>query len=405
MERLCIGNLLDCFLMTCCSLYQNSSDINFKKSIIEKFPKNISIEELSNLTNIGIYVNNEFINSYLSKFVIMKEKNNKFASYHQKGKTIFAYNEISKNLLNLPDEIISKISTYASKNFNLTNKRIFEISNENNPTQIYTIFDKYNPNAKRLKLDEKNGIFNLSKWTNIEELYIHIYPDYKPENFKDIDKLKNLKRLYVLVYSYNDSDIYANELSNYRLFIKKLENLNFLKTLYLFQDDYYNFHNIFTTYEDCLGKLQIDNFRTNLNLFVIERHFKISERAGRLGSTCEHMIINCAGIFILPHPHEKVKTLELYNLNQGSMKYLYMQNLRSKNGKYFYNDINIIIHYTFPYKFDKYTSQLKANNGTFYCDKKYEDEIRKNLKCLTYTFYPSEEYKKPLETLEKIFSE
>lgn len=410
MEKIFSGSLMECFLMGCCSLYQETNDINLKRLIASKFKKNISLYEISEITNIGIYIDNEFINSYFSKFIILSKNNNLFSLCSKlvgdKYQTIFSYNEISKNLMNLPDEMLSLIANYSNKDIKLVNKKLFEISDEVFPSKIYTIFDKIknNKNVRRFKFDEKDGIFPY-QYDNIEELYIHINPNFNFQISKDLDKVE---KLFILLYPFKVGfGLYSNANNNFRNLISKFKNLN---TLYLFQQEGQIFYNTFTDNDD-FPILNV--FRTNLLPLLTNKHFKIFQcsYAGTYYTcTYDHIIIDCIsgvdrGIF----DRKFIKTVEMYNLEEDSLNDLCFIDRNSTDeelakGKRFQkNNLNIIIHYTFNYKFNKYTDRIKANNGIFYCDKKYQNEIRKNLNCLSYTFFPSEEYKNPLYVLEDLF--
>jgi hypothetical protein len=84
--------------MACCELYQNN--IDKRNKILSIFP-NLDINEYSNLIQIGIY--------YMKKFIVITNDSSEYKTLGKKGKTIFEYNELQKNLLHLPKEILLKI--------------------------------------------------------------------------------------------------------------------------------------------------------------------------------------------------------------------------------------------------------------------------------------------------------
>lgn len=264
MEIIFKGHLLDCILMGCCSLKQ-------EKNI--KFHLNLNIYEYSNLFSIGIVYNeNEIINSHLKKFIFISDKYSLLGKKEGKYyKTIFTYEEIRKNLLHLPREILDKIFSKELKSIIKVNKYLYDTYiEEYNSKNIFSFEDI--PTGKKVKKlmirDYING--KIYNHLDIEELYliernIKLY-SIDPEFIMEMKNLKTLCIFFKLKHLTKEICIREmNFLKSILTNVKKLEKL-YIYTEHSNINEYSNYNYQFFHLMGEYPELNINNKELTDNL-------------------------------------------------------------------------------------------------------------------------------------------
>jgi hypothetical protein len=233
-------NINHIILLGCCALYQEKQDPN----ILKTFSKYNDIEDISNLIKFSFVIfkdnGKEIVNIHYTKFLCILNENNLYYLLGKKEngiKTIFTYNEIPKNILDLPNEILDKIFIGSkNKSVPLINRKFYDAYIEDvrkdkfysyDKIENYAIVNKLLIKGNGTNLGESNKLQRLSNCVNVDEITLI---DVNELNYKFYSFMLSLKKLKTVnIYfskTYSDKFLLSNIFFKIIDYFLQIENLS-----------------------------------------------------------------------------------------------------------------------------------------------------------------------------------
>jgi hypothetical protein len=418
MDIIFSGSLIQCFLMGCCDLYQNTQNPKIVSIISEM---KLDILELSQMFNVGIYLYKKYINSKFQSIAddeIINHMPKKFihleigkGKYNLLGKlengmykTIFQYNEIDKKLTDLPNEILSKIVKESNNISTIVkvNKKLNEdYSYEYYKTKVFSYPSSNEDKIRNLIIEfsdkKSHDLTNLKKYINVEKLMIVNIENFNIKDYEGIKYMTKLKNIGVFVDDLFGMDIpYDSKLNFSNDLIKMISKFNIEEYTFLDYDSqpYYEYEdeddipiwksNINPTYLPHLKTLRInqpiskfefkklDKLQVDSDMFLIIKELEVRHLILNLILDIESVIENFKNI-------KGLKILELPDVD------------------FDYSELNRIKFDTLITKIQSWsvatTLVSNINIGEFYIESENDKKfIYDNFQCKKYIIKSIDEY-------------